>query len=81
MIKLVFFQIILSAFLLFLGIYGIISTYKLDKKTQKKLIDNPETVILSSIPLWLTKFILYLLCLIPIVITIAMWLQKFGVIE
>ena len=77
----VFFQIILSAFLLFLGIYGIISTYKLDKITQKKLMDNPETVILSSIPLWLTKFILYLLCLIPIVITMAMRLQKFGVIE
>lgn len=79
--NLVLFHIILSAFLLFLGIYGIISTYKLDEKTQKKLTENPETVVLSSIPLWLSKFILYILCLIPIAITIAMWLQKFGVME
>lgn len=77
----VLFDIILSTFLLFIGVYGIISTYKLDKKSQKKLIENPDTEIFSSIPLWLTKFVFYILSLIPIAITIAMWLQKFDVIE
>ena len=44
-------------------------------------MENPEAVFLTLIPLWLTKFILYILCIIPIASTIAMWMQKFGVIE
>lgn len=77
----VLFELMLSAFLLFLGIYGLISTYKMDANSQKKMAKNPDSTIFSMLPLWLVKLIFFILCLLPIAIVTGMWLQKYGVIE
>lgn len=77
----IFYELASSAFLLFLGIYGLISSCKMDKKSQKKASKDPYSAIFSLLPLWLAKFVLLILSLIPIAIVIGMWLQKYDVIE
>ncbi|MFD1030792.1 hypothetical protein [Metaplanococcus flavidus] len=75
------FEILLSAFLLFVGISGIISAYKMDKKSQEKARKDPYSAIFTLLPLELAKFLLFFLSLAPIAIVTGMWLQKYGVIE
>jgi len=77
----ILFYIVVSAFLLFIGISGIIGAFKLDRKSQNSMSKDPYSSIFILMPLGLAKVVLFLLSLFPIVIVLAMWLQEYGVIE
>lgn len=72
-----FLNIILSIILLFVGIYGLIITFKIDKNEQNKSGDSSDITawILSVIPLHVFKVIFVLFSLVPIGAVTGMWLQ------
>ncbi|WP_066074744.1 hypothetical protein [Neobacillus soli] len=72
-----FLNIILSIILLFVGVYGLIMTFNIDKNVHNKTGDSSDITawILSVIPLHLFKFIFFLFSLVPIGVVTGMWLQ------
>lgn len=75
------YEILLSAFLLFIGISGLVSAYKMNRKSQEKARKDPYSAIFSLLPLVFAKLLLFILSLLPIAIVIGMWLQKYNVIK
>lgn len=79
--EIILFYLVVSAFLLLIGIYCFIGAFKLDHKSQNALSKDPYSSIFTLMPLWLAKVVLFLLSLFLILGVVAMWLQKYSVIE
>lgn len=76
-VNLNFLNIILSIILLFVGGYGLIITFNIDKNMHNQTGDSSDLTawILSVIPLHLFKIIFFLFSLVPIGAVTGMWLQ------